>query len=96
MKKSWSFLGGQFRPKLGGQFAPKLVVNLHWKWVVNLTVFSKFVIPQLKATDLLIETAPASFFNIPDIGNREITPERQEAILREEIQRINDELESKY
>jgi hypothetical protein len=40
MKKSWSFLGGQFRPKLGGQFAPKLVVNLHWKWVVNLTVFS--------------------------------------------------------
>jgi hypothetical protein len=28
MKKSWSFLGGQFRPKLGGQFAPKLVVNL--------------------------------------------------------------------
>lgn len=54
---------------------------------------SKFVIPQLKATDLLIETEPTT--NIINLGIG-ISPERQEAILREEIKRIDAELESKY
>lgn len=65
---------------------------------------SKFVIPQLKATDLLIETEPATniinlgmgTMPIPDIGNRGLTPERQEEIIREEIRRIDAELEGKY
>ena len=71
------------------------------KMIIEL---SKFVIPQLKATDLLIETEPATniinlgigAMPIPDIGNRGISPERQEEILRQEIRRIDAELETKY
>lgn len=54
---------------------------------------SKFVIPQLKATDLLIETEPAT--NIINLGSG-ISPERGEEILREEIRSIGLKLESKY
>jgi hypothetical protein len=54
---------------------------------------SKFVIPQLKATDLIIETEPA--VNVINLGAG-IAPERQEQIIREEIQKINSDLESKY
>lgn len=58
-----------------------------------LIEFSKFILPQIKSVEMAIEVEPAR--NIINLG-RGISPDRQEEIFREEIQRINDELEIKY
>ena len=62
------------------------------KMIIEL---SKFVVPTLKATELT--TDKESGFNpiIINLGTG-IAPERQEEIMREEINRINTELEAKY
>lgn len=53
---------------------------------------SRFVIPQLKSTDLIIEQPHT---NIISLGAG-VSPEKAEQIMREEVKRINDEVESRY
>lgn len=58
-----------------------------------LIELSKFLLPQIKSVEMVIGTEPAK--NIISLG-RGVSPERQEEIFREEIHRINDDLELKY
>jgi len=62
------------------------------KMIIEL---SKFVVPTLKATELNIDKENGFSPIIINLG-KGIAPERQEEIMREEINRINTELETKY
>ena len=56
---------------------------------------SKFVVPTLKATELTTDKENGFSPIVINLGTG-IAPERQEEIIREEINRINTELEAKY
>jgi hypothetical protein len=56
---------------------------------------AKFVVPTLKATELTTDKENGFSPIVINLGTG-IAPERQEEIMREEINRINTELDAKY